>query len=64
MLRSKRIYLNKVTEDDVELYHSWRKDVEVMKTTSPYIDRYTLEETRKKFIKIKAEKFRLKGDWG
>ncbi|WEG18830.1 GNAT family protein [Alkalihalophilus pseudofirmus] len=46
MLRSKRIHLRKVTEGDVELYHSWRNDVEVMKTTSPYIDSYTLEETR------------------
>jgi RimJ/RimL family protein N-acetyltransferase len=33
-------------ESDIEKYHSWRNDVDVMKTTNPSLDLYSLEETR------------------
>ncbi len=31
---------------DVELYHSWRNDIDVMNSTNPLLDVYSLEETR------------------
>ena len=32
--------------NDAELYHTWRNDLEVMKSTSPCLDAYQLEETK------------------
>ncbi|WP_164215747.1 GNAT family protein [Virgibacillus sp. YIM 98842] len=46
MLRSERLQFRKMEESDIEKYHSWRNDVDVMKTTNPAIDLYSLEETR------------------
>ena len=46
MLSSKRLQFRKMVESDIEKYHSWRNDLDVMKTTSPSLDLYSLEETR------------------
>ncbi len=46
MLSSKRLQFRKMVESDIEIYHSWRNDLDVMKTTSPSLDVYSLDETR------------------
>lgn len=46
MLSSKRLQFRKMVESDIETYHSWRNDLDVMKTTSPSLDVYSLDETR------------------
>ncbi len=46
LFESSRIILRKMTSEDVELYHTWRNDIEVMKSTAPFLDDYHLEETR------------------
>lgn len=46
MFISKRIKLRKMTMEDVERYHSWRNDVDVMMSTNPSLDLYTLPETK------------------
>lgn len=45
MFNSERIFLRKVTEQDVETYHQWRNDTDVMKNTSPELDIFTLAES-------------------
>ncbi|WP_042403852.1 GNAT family N-acetyltransferase [Geomicrobium sp. JCM 19037] len=50
MLKSERVRLRKMTEGDAKQYHRWRNDLDVMKTTNPYLDVYTLEETEQ-FVK-------------
>ncbi|MDY7222680.1 GNAT family protein [Halalkalibacterium halodurans] len=42
---SKRIRLRKMEKGDVPLYHSWRNDIEMMSSTNPNLDQYSLEET-------------------
>ncbi len=46
MFKNDTINLRKLTLDDVELYHGWRNDTEVMKSTSPQLDLYSFEETQ------------------
>ncbi|MFD2638131.1 GNAT family N-acetyltransferase [Piscibacillus salipiscarius] len=46
MFSSKRLVLRKVDKNDVELYHSWRNNMDVMYTTNPSLDLYSLEDTR------------------
>ena len=46
MLSSKRLQFRKMVENDIEKYHCWRNDLDVMKTTSPSLDLYSLDETR------------------
>jgi RimJ/RimL family protein N-acetyltransferase len=46
MLSSERLQLRKMEESDIETYHSWRNDLDVMKTTNLSLDLYTLNETR------------------
>ncbi|RHW43403.1 N-acetyltransferase [Neobacillus notoginsengisoli] len=46
MLSSKRLQFRKMVVSDIEKYHSWRNDLDVMKTTSPSLDLYSLDETR------------------
>ena len=46
MLSSNRLQFRKMAENDIEKYHSWRNDVDVMKTTSPSLDLNSLNETR------------------
>lgn len=45
LFESCKIILRKMTSEDIELYHSWRNDVEVMKSTSPFLDIYHIDET-------------------
>ncbi|QDX92496.1 N-acetyltransferase [Brevibacillus laterosporus] len=46
LFQSARIYLRKMTADDVTIYHTWRNDMEVMRTTNPAIDLCTLDNTQ------------------
>lgn len=46
MFQSNRIKLRKIELNDVEQYHTWRNDTEVMYSTNPFLDLYTLEETK------------------
>lgn len=46
LFNSARIICRKMTMNDAELYHTWRNDLEVMKSTSPCLDAYQLEETK------------------
>ena len=46
MFSSKRLQFRKMVENDIEKYHSWRNDVDVMNTTSLSLDLYSLDETR------------------
>lgn len=45
LFQSERIYLRKMTGEDVDVYHTWRNDVEVMRTTSPSMDLFTRDDT-------------------
>lgn len=45
LFESSRVTLRKMTIDDVSIYHKWRNDLEVMRTTSPSMDLYTLDST-------------------
>lgn len=45
MFENEIIKLRKLSLNDYNIYHNWRNDVEVMYTTSPQLDTYTLEET-------------------
>lgn len=47
LFESSRIKLRKMTIEDTELYHKWRNDLEVMQSTSPSLDIYPLEATKK-----------------
>lgn len=49
MFETDRIKLRKVIESDAEIYNRWRNDIEVMYSTSPELDQFTLEDT-KQFI--------------
>jgi len=46
LFQSERLVCRKMTMEDAELYHAWRNDQEVMESTSPFLDAYTMEETR------------------
>ena len=46
LFNSSRVSLRKMTMEDTELYHKWRNDIEVMHSTSPSLDVYTLEATK------------------
>ncbi|WP_307480456.1 GNAT family N-acetyltransferase [Cytobacillus purgationiresistens] len=46
MLQSDRIQFRKMVSEDIEMYHKWRNDMDVMMTTSPFLDVYSLAETR------------------
>ncbi|GAJ97616.1 LOW QUALITY PROTEIN: GCN5-related N-acetyltransferase [Geomicrobium sp. JCM 19055] len=46
MLYSERLHLRKFTVHDAEIYHAWRTDEQVMKTTSLSLDDFTFEETK------------------
>ncbi len=47
LFESTRIFLRKMTSEDIETYHKWRNDMEVMQSTSPNLDIYHIEETEK-----------------
>ena len=52
MFENEKLYLKKVEESDIDLYHSWRNNIDVMKTTSPFLDIYTLEDTKNFFENV------------
>ncbi|MBC5636250.1 GNAT family N-acetyltransferase [Ornithinibacillus sp. BX22] len=43
---SRRVKLRKMEVEDIELYHTWRNDMEVMISTNPALDVYSLQETK------------------
>src|SRR5690554_2899112 len=45
LFQSTRITLRKMTVQDIEVYHKWRNDLEVMQSTAPMLDVYHIEET-------------------
>ncbi|MFY8331552.1 GNAT family N-acetyltransferase [Vagococcus carniphilus] len=45
MFETNNIKLRKVTESDAEIYNKWRNDTDVMYSTSPELDQYTLDDT-------------------
>ena len=45
LFESTRITLRKMTVQDIEIYHKWRNDIDVMQTTAPLLDVYRIEET-------------------
>ncbi|MBI6874450.1 GNAT family N-acetyltransferase [Clostridium aciditolerans] len=49
---SDRIYFKKMTPEDVDVYHRWRNDMEVMRSTSTFLDIYDFEETKEFITKI------------
>ncbi|WP_399457241.1 GNAT family N-acetyltransferase [Virgibacillus dokdonensis] len=46
MFVSKQVKLRKMHIEDVELYHAWRNDMDVMFFTNPALDTYALSETK------------------
>ena len=45
LFETERIILRKMTAQDIEIYHKWRNDIEVMQTTAPILDVYRIEDT-------------------
>ncbi len=60
MFENKNIKLRKLSINDYLTYHNWRNDIEVMKSTSPELDIYTLEETES-FINMIVNQPNAKG---
>ncbi|MCY9592983.1 N-acetyltransferase [Paenibacillus chitinolyticus] len=46
LFESSRVSFRKTTEEDAAVYHTWRNDMEVMRTTNPSLDLFTYAETR------------------
>ncbi|MDU5080721.1 GNAT family protein [uncultured Tissierella sp.] len=46
LFESSKIILRKMTLQDIELYHIWRNDIEVMKSTSLFLDIYHIDDTK------------------
>ncbi|GAF63539.1 putative acetyltransferase [Bacillus sp. TS-2] len=47
-----KVTLRKVAHTDVDTYHKWRNDLEVMNSTSLSLDVYSLEETKDFFEQV------------
>lgn len=45
LFESSRVKLRKMAKEDVERYNKWRNDMEVMYSTNPSLDVYSLEAT-------------------
>lgn len=45
LFASNKIILRKMTSEDIDLYHQWRNDIEVMQSTAPLLDVYNIKET-------------------
>lgn len=45
LFESNKIILRKMTSEDIDLYHQWRNDIEVMQSTAPLLDVYNIKET-------------------
>ncbi|GEL76239.1 GNAT family N-acetyltransferase [Tenuibacillus multivorans] len=41
-----QVKLRKMNEDDVELYHRWRNDMDVMTSTNGFLDVHSLSDTK------------------
>ncbi|EHR38228.1 GNAT family N-acetyltransferase [Facklamia languida] len=52
LFEDEKLYLRKVRSDDVDMYHKWRNDIDVMKTTSPFLNVYTYDETKDFFDNV------------
>ncbi|MYL44250.1 GNAT family N-acetyltransferase [Virgibacillus halodenitrificans] len=52
MFSSERVYLRKMEKNDTEQYHTWRMDMDVMNSTSLFLDTYTYKETSD-FVEIR-----------
>ena len=46
MFVGKRVMLRKMTEQDILKYHEWKNNLDIMRSTSPYLDMYSFEETK------------------
>ncbi|MEC0246548.1 GNAT family protein [Paenibacillus chitinolyticus] len=46
LFESSRVAFRKMTEDDAVVYHTWRNDMEVMRTTNPSLDLAAFADTR------------------
>jgi len=46
LFESARVKLRKMTIDDTALYHTWRNDQEIMRSTSPSLDVYSPQDTQ------------------
>ncbi|MDR0269363.1 GNAT family protein [Paenibacillus sp.] len=46
LFESTRVSFRKMTEEDVSVYHGWRNDLEVMRTTNPFIDMSSFADTK------------------
>lgn len=46
LFESSRVAFRKMTEEDAAVYHTWRNDMEVMRTTNPSLDLVTFADTR------------------
>ncbi|MEY9096726.1 GNAT family N-acetyltransferase [Paenibacillus sp. RC84] len=46
LFESSRVSFRKMTEEDAAIYHTWRNDMEVMRTTNPSLDLFTYTEAR------------------
>ncbi|WP_291567768.1 GNAT family N-acetyltransferase, partial [Clostridium sp. UBA2485] len=60
MFENKVIRLRKFSLNDYSTYHNWRNDIEVMQSTSPQLDMYTLEETEE-YVSAIATQSNAKG---
>lgn len=60
MFENTNIKLRKLSANDYTTYHEWRNDVEVMQSTSPQLDMYTLEETEQ-FVSMISSQSNAKG---
>ena len=46
LFESARVKLRKMTKDDTVLYHTWRNDQEIMRSTNPSLDVYSPQDTQ------------------
>ncbi|HAG43193.1 MAG TPA: GNAT family N-acetyltransferase [Clostridium sp.] len=60
MFENEVIRLRKISLNDYSTYHNWRNDIEVMQSTSPQLDMYTLEETEE-YVSAIATQSNAKG---
>ncbi|AFS77521.1 acetyltransferase, GNAT family [Gottschalkia acidurici 9a] len=55
MFENKIIKLRRLSPNDYTTYHNWRNDTEVMQSTSPQLEIYTLEETEQYISTIASQ---------
>ncbi|WP_307251431.1 GNAT family N-acetyltransferase [Croceifilum oryzae] len=52
LFESTRMKLRKMTNEDTELYHKWRNDIEVIRSTYLSLDMYHMDETKEFVTRI------------